>query len=72
MDDNVSGSKYFVTHDGMFYRHEGAHWYRHTGNGTEHEVPSNNVGLHKVKNGEARPISKEEYERGIDSDEARK
>ena len=59
--------KYFVTSDGgMFYRHEGAKWFRHGGNGEEHEVPSDNPGLHKVKNGEADVISKEQYDRGED------
>lgn len=61
--------KYLVSNDGMFYRHEGAHWYRHGGKGDEHEVVPENAGLLKVKNGEAHSISEEQYLRGIDPDE---
>lgn len=68
MEENKP-EKYLVSDDGMFYRHEGAHWYRHAGKGEEHEVSPDNAGLHKVKNGEAHSISEEQYNRGIDPDE---
>ncbi len=67
--ERKTNEKYLVSDDGMFYRHDGSHWYRHTGNGEEHEVSPDNAGLHKVKNGEAHPVTKEQYERGIDPDE---
>lgn len=57
---------YLVSDSGVFYRHQGNQWFGHSGNGQEHPVADGNDGLDKVKSGECSPISKEEYEKGID------
>lgn len=67
--ENKFAIEYFVSHDGeMFYRRDSkGHWYRHGGDARdEHSVEANNPGLHKVRAGAADPISKSDYEKGID------